>query len=379
MWYDIGGAVTLEIDRAADPRIVDFVRRQMRPYEPQSKSLPADVLLTPESGLNDPTQFLEIENPAGDRFTTAWDGERAYALRCGRRCAVPDALADPPIVFRYEKGFPISEIWGSLVRPALSLSALRREAVVVHASAVAIDGNAVLVAGWSESGKTEVALALAETGATFLSDKWSIVRADGMVVPFPSSVGVRRWVLPYLPTLRTRLPAAARVQLAGARVAEALAAPLRDRSSSGTVVRQVAEMATEAADLAARVSMPAGGIRRIYRATGDPCAPMPLSTVVLLTTIRGASRVFTAPIDAETVAWRLATAAAFERRMYFSVDQRIAYAARGHARSSMDDAIELEQSLLVRALASVRLLEARIEFPADPRHLAQAIRKVAVS
>lgn len=379
MWYDVGGAVTLEINSEADPRVADFVRGQMSPYQPQSKSPPADVVLTPESGRDYPIPFLDIENPAGDGFTTAWDGERAYVLCCGRRCVVPDALADPPIVFRYENGFPVPEIWGSLMRPALSLSALHRDAVVVHASAVAVDGKAVLVAGWSESGKTEVALALAEIGATFLSDKWSIVRADGMVAPFPASVGVRRWVLPYLPTLRRRLPATARVQLAGARVAGAVAAPLRKRPSSGAAVRQVADMVTQAADLAARVSMTAGGIRRIYGATGDPCAPIPLSTVALLTTVRGAGQVLTEPIDAETVAWRLARAAAFERRMYFSVGQRIAYAAPAHARSRMDDAAELERSLLVRTLGRVRLIEAKTDFPKDPRHLAAAIRKVAMS
>jgi hypothetical protein len=376
MWYDVGGAVSLLVDSTAEHRVADFVRGQMKPYLPQPEPQLGDVALVREGARAELPPLLDIENAAGDRLTTAWDGQNALALRCGRRCVVPDAISDRPAVFRYERGFPIWEIWGSMVRPALGLAALRRGAVVVHASAVSIDGKAVLVAGWSESGKTEVALALAETGAAFLSDKWTLVRADGKAAPFPASVGVRRWVLRYLPTLRGQLPVSARAQLAGARMAGLLTSPLRERTSSQVVLREVSAAATRAADLADRVAMPAGEIRRIYGGTGDPSDPVPLSTVVLLTTVQGRGRVSVSPVDAETVARRLARAAAYERRDYFSVGQRVAYAADGHARSGPDEAIETEQRLLVQLLAGVRLVEARTDFPEDPRQLASAIREV---
>ena len=57
----------------------------------------------------------------------------------------------------------------------LQLGHVARGAAVAHSAAVVLDGRAVLVAGWSESGKTETALALMEDGARFLSDKWTVL------------------------------------------------------------------------------------------------------------------------------------------------------------------------------------------------------------
>jgi serine kinase of HPr protein (carbohydrate metabolism regulator) len=58
----------------------------------------------------------------------------------------------------------------------MHLGLMRRDAVAVHSAAVEMDGQAVLIAGWSESGKTETALALMEAGARFVSDKRTVLR-----------------------------------------------------------------------------------------------------------------------------------------------------------------------------------------------------------
>jgi hypothetical protein len=375
MWYDLGGAIRFWIDPGVGPRVARYVRGQMAPYRPQAEALAEDVGLSRISG-DGADSLLDIENPAGDGLTTGWDGKHAYALRGGFQCSIPDALREHPARFLLEDGFPIWDVWGPLVTPALSLAALRHESVVVHASAVEIDGRAVLVAGWSESGKTEVALALAETGATFISDKWSILRHDGMVSPFPVAVGIRGWVVAFLPRLRAGLPAAARLQLAAARMAGSVTEPLRARSVSGLVAHELSGIAIAAADAADRVSMSSDGIRQIYGASGDPCQPRPLSTVVLLTTSRTRRGLAVEPIEPRAAARRLAQAAAFERRTYFSVTQRIAYATESAARSSMDDALQIERTVLSRNLEGVHVFEAGTDFPQDPRFLADAIRDV---
>src|SRR5919201_20485 len=95
-------------------------------------------------------------------------------------------------------------------------------AVAVHSAAVAIDGRGVLVAGWSESGKTETALALVERGASFVSDKWTVVGDDGTAAAFPITVGVRGWTLAHLPRLRAALGGAPRARLRAAGAARAL-------------------------------------------------------------------------------------------------------------------------------------------------------------
>jgi serine kinase of HPr protein (carbohydrate metabolism regulator) len=49
----------------------------------------------------------------------------------------------------------------------------------LHASAVAVDGRAVLISGPSGSGKSDLALRLLDRGFTLVSDDQTIVRKDG--------------------------------------------------------------------------------------------------------------------------------------------------------------------------------------------------------
>ena len=55
----------------------------------------------------------------------------------------------------------------------------RLSAETIHASAVAIDGRAVLVGGPSGSGKSDLALRLLDRGFKLVSDDRTIVRRDG--------------------------------------------------------------------------------------------------------------------------------------------------------------------------------------------------------
>lgn len=49
----------------------------------------------------------------------------------------------------------------------------------IHASSVAIDGRAVLIAGPSGAGKSDLALRLLDRGFTLVSDDRTVVRRDG--------------------------------------------------------------------------------------------------------------------------------------------------------------------------------------------------------
>src|SRR6185312_11003667 len=55
----------------------------------------------------------------------------------------------------------------------------RLSAETVHASAVAIDGRAVLITGPSGSGKSDLTLRLLDRGFTLVSDDQTIVKKDG--------------------------------------------------------------------------------------------------------------------------------------------------------------------------------------------------------
>jgi len=66
----------------------------------------------------------------------------------------------------------------------------RLSSEAVHASSVAIDGRAILIAGVSGSGKSDLALRLIDRGFTLVSDDQTLVRRDGdrLVASAPSSI-----------------------------------------------------------------------------------------------------------------------------------------------------------------------------------------------
>lgn len=370
MWFDIGGATALAVASGTEPALARAVAGAFAPYPPRSDQVATvGVSIQP---LSYTPKFQDIENPAGDGLATAYDGERAYILRGRHACVVPDPLRDAPAAFAYTPGFPMHELVRTYVRTAVSLTALRTECVVVHAAAVSINGRAVLIGGWSESGKTEIALALAEAGAEFISDKWTIVRADGSICPFPASVGIRRWVLPYLPKLRAQLPRTATAQLAGAAALSLVSRPFR-RSFRNEVLREAGSRSTQLVALAERAAVSVEQVRAAYGTVGDVTAPLPLGLVVLLSTVAPGTRPAVTSAETSIVARRLAQAAAFERRTYFSVTERVRYGGASRDRTDGPTVAGIEESLLRARFADAGLLEVRTPFPGDPRRAAESI------
>lgn len=365
--FDVSGRLTLSVDdRAAVER---FVANQMDPFERRATpGRPDDVAL--EATLRRDGPLLDIQNPARDGTVTASDGERFYVLVDGRACVVPDPFSDRPVRFSYEPGFPVRRIYAALVRPAMHLGLMRWDAVAVHSAAVEMDERAVLIAGWSESGKTETALALMEAGARFVSDKWTVLGTDGEASAFPINVGVRRWVLPYLPTLRAALPGAARAQLALAGIAASVSRPARERANPG----RTGTLATRAVALADRAALTPTELRTAYRQADDPARRLPLGTTAILTTVPG-PEVVCEPADPAWAAARLARSAGFERRELFSVLERRRYAFPRETGNPMEPGIAEETRLLEQALDNGRTLELRAPFPVDPRKVAEALMR----
>jgi hypothetical protein len=364
--YDLSGRLTLGFDDD-DAAVARLLATQMDPFRPRpGRGGPPDVLLESVPARSAP--LVEVHNPARDGTVTASDGERLVVLAAGLRCAVGDPLHERPIRFSYEPGFPLGRIYASLVRSSLQLGLLRHDAVAVHSATVELDGRAVLVAGWSESGKTETALALMEMGARFLSDKWTILGSDGEASAFPINVGVRRWVLPHLPMLAAALPRGARAQLAVAGLAAAVSRPVRARRS------RLGTLAQRAVGLADRAALTPSALRAAYGQDDDPARRVPLGTTALLTTVPG-PEVTCEPADPAWAAARLTRSAAYERRELFGILERRRYAFPVTAGNSLDEAVAEETRLLERALAGGRTLEVRAPFPVDPRTVAAAITR----
>jgi HPr kinase/phosphorylase len=360
---------------SGDEALLRYVAAEMDPYRPGATSGggPEVVLRPAERG--ELGEVVELQGPAGDTLVTASDGEGLQLVLSGRRCSLPDPLEDRRAAYVYEPGFAVGGMYRRVVRVALQLSMLRSEAVAVHAGCVELDGGALLVAGWSETGKTETALALVERGARFVSDKWTVLGSDGMVAPFPVEVGVRRWVLSYLPRLRRSLPPAAQLQLAVAALARRPVRELERVAMRGRRLSRTAEGLGRVASLADRAPVAPSRISSAYGQAGDVTRPVPLRAVVLLTAAaQGPPR--SARAEPAWAARRLARSAAYERRPYFSLVERASFAMPDRPRAdTAPTVVRREEEALETALRGTPLMEVRTGFPADPRPVADLVAK----
>jgi hypothetical protein len=358
--FDIATRLELAF-RGLPDRDAATLTTALDPYPRRDVSAAPDVIVERLAPSSPP--LVDLQRDAGDGRLTATDGERFYVLGRGRRCTVPPLGGPPPARFAYEPGFPFAGAGVRMIRPAMQVALHRRGAVAVHGAAVAVDGRAVIVAGWSESGKTETALALAEAGASFLSDKWTVVAEDLTTAAFPIGVGVRGWTLEYLPRLRAALDPRARGRLLAAGWARAALRPLRDRAP---VERAVV--------LADRVSLPPTALRRAY-AEPEARWQAPLALLVLLTTVPDGTPVDVRPADPGWAAARLARSADFERRGLFELHDRAAWALADRDPRARERIRAHEEAFLDAVLARAQVIEVRSPFPADPRPVADAIAR----
>ena len=367
--YDLSGRLVVAVDTALEAGDRRALAAALDPFARREDGDPgAGVVVESLPGV---PELADVHGEAGDATTTATDGADLYLGAGDAWCRLPDPAADGPLRIGLGPGFGAARAIRPVLRPALQLALARGGFACVHSAAVEFDGGAILVAGWSETGKTEGALAFAERGHPFFSDKWTVLGADGVATAFPISVGVRRWVLPALPALRDALPRRARAQRAAAAALDTLAAPA-ERRARGQVTALAAGAARRAVSLADRAALSLSEVRAAYGDTSDPARRLALRGVVLLRTIPGGEPA-AARVDGDWAAARLARSAAYERRPWFALRDRARFAdpARGD-----DDApavwIAHDEAVMRTAFARVPVVGVDVPFPADPRGIVAA-------
>ena len=370
--FDLHGLASLAVDDDRD-HISRYLDSQMDPYEPSIGMVreETDVVLTPNDGILS-RKLCDVHGPAGDARRTGSDGRVCYLLHRGSRLELP--RFDPPprqLRLAYDRKFPLWAAFGEVVRGLLQLATINHRAITVHGAAVQVGEGGLVVCGWSESGKTETALALAEAGARFISDKWTIIDSGGGIHPFPVGVGIRDWVLDFLPRLRAHLRYSDRTRLRLSRVTRA-ALPRLARATSSPVGALVESQLDRALTLASRLSLPQTEVAGVYGSPRDPLRVPRLSTLALLTTVSG-DPVRVRPADVGWAAVRLARSAAYERRALYELDARSRYATGKPGPSRLLRVPAEEAELLRSALEGVQLLEVGAPFPTDPRKVADAL------
>jgi hypothetical protein len=370
--FDVAGVLSLGLsdDDSVTRRLV---AAELDPFPPLPAAAEADLVLDRALASWQPA-LIDIHGLAADGSISASDGRSMYAVVEDRVASIPDPWRDDAVRFIYQPGFPVVRLFSSLIRPTIQVAMLLRDAATVHASSVEIDGSAILVAGWSESGKTETALALMERQAGFMSDKWTAVSIDGTAAPFPISIGVRRWVLPFLPTLRGAMPRRSSARFLAAGAARAVVTPILRGRGRGRLTGLVAQTARQGLALADRVALSPSELRNVYGQRDDATRRLPIRMIVLLTTVPAGSGPRVRHADRDWMIERLVRAAAFERRAYFAWQERAAYALPSRS-TDPSDWIDRERRVLQQALGSVEFLHVEAPFPTDPRPVADIVRE----
>ena len=378
--HALTGGLALRAVDTFDP-LATALRRELGPASTVETATPDAVrLISRVSDATDP--------PAAD----AWSGDAGDAQRVGR---IGDRLVSngPGGWFSVDREEGCTTIrvgpdvrtWTlvrDVVRPLVQVSGHARGVAVAHASAIARGGQGVMVAGWSESGKTEVALALAERGAVFVGDKWTIVvptaaGASGTPTmgPYPSSVGIRDWVLPFLPRFSAHLGASRKARLAAGTGASAIGRTVSSIGARHRATDAILAPIGQLGSLAATLRLPSSAVRQAY---GQPAevGELPLNVAVLLTTVDAGTKPSIAPVDPAVASSRLARSGAYERRALHLLGERARYHFADGAPVPGFAEAAVEASVLERLLETVPTFEVRTPFPADPGPAADLILSV---
>jgi hypothetical protein len=75
---------------------------------------------------------------------------------------------------------------------ALHVAAEAQALLFVHAGVVGWRGRAILLPGRTHAGKSTLTAALVRAGATYYSDEYALVDAEGRVHPYPRALSLRR-------------------------------------------------------------------------------------------------------------------------------------------------------------------------------------------
>lgn len=358
----VGGRLVVELGDESNVGVA----RELDPCPVAQPDEPVDIAISRRAQIPPPIA-AERAGDGGDGWVSALAPDGLHLMRARRGACVVDGLpGELPLRITSDASLPTWVLMREVVRPLLQLGLPVRGAGSVHAAAVVRPAAGVLIAGWSESGKTEVALALAERGWGVLADKWTVVDGEGRMAAFPVRAGIRRWVLDYLPRLRSALPRPTRWRMG--------AAGAVSRGVDRTAGRAGSPLAGAALDLVQRagsqgerLSMTLSELRNIYgvHVPGHP----PLTLAVMLRTV-ASGRPVARPLPVETLLKRLQESASYERRGGFGLLLRRRFAGGDDA---VLRALAGERALLAAGLSQVPVIEVTCPFPSDPRPVADLV------
>jgi hypothetical protein len=357
--FDIGGLTAISISGLSEPTLASLTRA-LRPWTATTGASDAIALAL----TSDHPNWDEILGDSGD-------GRRTGILHPRVGTLFDDgwwSIEGPGRPLRLEGSTSLgsARLVGEIIRPATMVQVAWLGGVTLHGSAVITDDGPLVLAGWSEAGKTETALAFLEAGATMVADKWTMVRPDRRLVGYPGAVHVRAWVLPYLERLRSLVTMRMRAQLAAARLAGS--APALIRRLPGASASEVGRRLKAITDLGGRIPVSLEDLAP-QRSVAGPTDPVRRLVMLRVTP---SPRIDVSAASPDTVLEPLLISASHERHAWRTLIERASFGAPPVDLTSLS-VVDMERESLRRVLADTEILVVRAPFPSDPRRVRDAI------
>ncbi len=192
--FDLHGIVGIRLINAG-PGDLAAVKRQLGPIESVLTRDPDIVIrFVDHMPLSSSVRYIGVED-AG--FT-----EDTFLILRGKfqtsiKVQIPfDQIGVHPCEIVCESG--ISAV--PLLIAIINLTALSKDVLPLHASALLYNGKSILITGWSKAGKTETLLAFAANGAHYIGDEWIYLSPDGeRMYGIPEPTRVWYWHLQEMP------------------------------------------------------------------------------------------------------------------------------------------------------------------------------------
>ncbi|WP_331499738.1 hypothetical protein [Nocardioides sp.] len=300
---------------------------------------------------------------------SGYDDDSFYLLQAKggstRRTKIPFDRLGPGAELVCERGIPAVPH----LLATVNLVLLTRDVLPLHATALEVDGEGILVTGWSKGGKTETLLAATSHGARYVGDEWVHLPPDGRMLGLPEPIRLWAWQLAQRPDLLASRTSAERRRLRAWSTLSRIADGMADRSWKGSgMVRRVAPTLGRQAYL----QVPPADL---FGADGMVSSAR-LDAVVLVLSHEAPETVVRAAEPGE-ISRRMAASLAEERAPLMVHYRQFRYAFPDRPSPLLESAGELEARLLADRLDHVPSAKVTHPHPCDVQELGRAVLDAA--
>jgi hypothetical protein len=251
----------------------------------------------------------------------------------------------------------------------VNLLLLTHDVLPLHATALEVDGEGLLVTGWSKGGKTETLLAVTSDGARYVGDEWVHLPPDGRMLGLPEPIRLWAWQLAQRPDLLASRTAAERRRLRTWATVSRLADGVADRSWKGSgLARRIAPAVARQAYLQVSPGDLFG--------TDGMVPSARLDAVVLVLSSEAADTAVHA-VEQGEIGRRMAASLAEERAPMMVHYRQFRYAFPDRRSPLLEQAGEIEARLLAERLDHVPSAKVTHPHPCDVQVLGRAVLKAA--